>query len=148
MTRLTSVVVLGAGMVGICTALQLAQRGHAVTLVDRREPGVSAEAMEAARQAYEAAGVSAGDIDVAEIHDCFSMAEVVHSEDLGLVPRGMGAKWAAEGRTAVGGDIAINANADARIARAGSGHSSPLRASISRSRRTHASRAHLQWSVP
>ena len=39
MTRSTSVVVLGAGMVGICTALQLAQRGHAVTLVDRREPG-------------------------------------------------------------------------------------------------------------
>ncbi len=39
MTRSTSVVVLGAGMVGTCTALQLAQRGHAVTLVDRREPG-------------------------------------------------------------------------------------------------------------
>ncbi|HEX5739073.1 MAG TPA: FAD-dependent oxidoreductase, partial [Hydrogenophaga sp.] len=34
-----SVVVLGAGMIGTCTALQLALRGHAVTLVDRREPG-------------------------------------------------------------------------------------------------------------
>jgi D-amino-acid dehydrogenase len=33
------VLVLGAGMVGTCTALQLALRGHAVTLVDRREPG-------------------------------------------------------------------------------------------------------------
>lgn len=33
------VVVLGAGIVGTCTALQLAMRGHAVTLVDRREPG-------------------------------------------------------------------------------------------------------------
>ena len=34
-----SVIVLGAGMVGVCTALHLQQRGHAVTLVDRREPG-------------------------------------------------------------------------------------------------------------
>ncbi len=33
------VLVLGAGMVGVCTALQLALRGHRVTLVDRREPG-------------------------------------------------------------------------------------------------------------
>jgi len=35
----SSVLVLGAGMVGTCTALHLAMRGHAVTLVDRREPG-------------------------------------------------------------------------------------------------------------
>jgi D-amino-acid dehydrogenase len=35
----TSVLVLGAGMVGTCTALRLAQRGHAVALIDRREPG-------------------------------------------------------------------------------------------------------------
>ncbi len=64
--------------------------------------------VEAAARAYQTAGITAADIDVAEIHDCFSMAEVVHSEDLGLVPRGMGAKWAADGRTSVGGDIAIN----------------------------------------
>src|SRR5690606_19326472 len=35
----TSVLVLGGGMVGSCAALHLAQRGHAVTLIDRREPG-------------------------------------------------------------------------------------------------------------
>lgn len=35
----TTVIVLGAGMVGTCTALQLQARGHTVTLVDRREPG-------------------------------------------------------------------------------------------------------------
>ena len=34
-----SVIVLGAGMVGTCTAVHLALRGHDVTLVDRREPG-------------------------------------------------------------------------------------------------------------
>jgi D-amino-acid dehydrogenase len=35
----SSVIVLGAGMVGTCTALHLALRGHDVTLIDRREPG-------------------------------------------------------------------------------------------------------------
>jgi acetyl-CoA C-acetyltransferase len=58
--------------------------------------------------AYKAAGLTPKDIDFCELHDCFSMAEIIDSEDLGLVPRGMGAKWAADGRTRVGGDIPIN----------------------------------------
>ena len=62
----------------------------------------------AARQAYALAGVGPGDIDLVELHDCFSIAEIIDSEDLGLVPRGEGAGWAAEGRTAVGGDVAVN----------------------------------------
>jgi acetyl-CoA C-acetyltransferase len=62
----------------------------------------------AAERAYAMAGVSPADVDVVELHDCFSIAEIVDSEDLGLVPRGEGAIWAAEGRTAVDGQIAIN----------------------------------------
>lgn len=62
----------------------------------------------AAREAYRAAGVAPADIDVVELHDCFSIAEVIDSEDLGLVPRGQGAVWAADGRTGVDGPIAIN----------------------------------------
>jgi acetyl-CoA C-acetyltransferase len=62
----------------------------------------------AASLAYRAAGVGPRDIDVCELHDCFSIAEIIDSEDLGLVPRGHGGGWAAEGRTAVGGDVAIN----------------------------------------
>jgi acetyl-CoA C-acetyltransferase len=64
----------------------------------------------AAERAYQEAGITAQDLDLAELHDCFSMAEIIHSEDLGLVPRGQGARWAADGRTAVDGDIAINAS--------------------------------------
>jgi acetyl-CoA C-acetyltransferase len=62
----------------------------------------------AATRAYEMAGITPRDVDVVELHDCFSVAEIVDSEDLGLVPRGEGAIWAAEGRTAVGGQIPIN----------------------------------------
>lgn len=62
----------------------------------------------AAQRAYAMAGLSAKDIDVVELHDCFSVAEIIDSEDLGLIPRGQGAKWAREQRTAVNGEVAIN----------------------------------------
>lgn len=64
----------------------------------------------AARLAYEQAGLTPADIDFVELHDCFSIAEIVDSEDLGVVPRGEGAIYAREGRTLVGGDIPINAS--------------------------------------
>lgn len=62
----------------------------------------------AAEQAYLAAGITADQLDVVELHDCFSVAEIIDSEDLGVVPRGEGARWAHEGRTAIHGDVAIN----------------------------------------
>ncbi|MFN7306194.1 MAG: thiolase C-terminal domain-containing protein [Acetobacteraceae bacterium] len=62
----------------------------------------------AARKAYEIAGIKPQDVDLVELHDCFSIAEIVDSEDLGLIPRGQGAAWAAEGRTSISGDIPIN----------------------------------------
>lgn len=62
----------------------------------------------AAGRAYAMAGIKPQDIDLVELHDCFSIAEIVDSEDLGLIPRGRGAAWAAEGRTSVTGDIPIN----------------------------------------
>lgn len=46
--------------------------------------------IEAARRAYAAAGVGPGDIDVAELHDCFSIAEIVDAEDLGFFAKGEG----------------------------------------------------------
>jgi acetyl-CoA C-acetyltransferase len=64
--------------------------------------------VQAARQAYDYAGLQPADIDLVELHDCFSIAEIIDSEDLGFVPRGQGAFYAAEGRTAVGGDRPIN----------------------------------------
>lgn len=64
--------------------------------------------VEAARQAYEMARVRPEDLDFVELHDCFSMAEIIDSEDLGIVPRGEGGAWAEEGRTAVDGDVPIN----------------------------------------
>jgi acetyl-CoA C-acetyltransferase len=64
--------------------------------------------VEAGRRAFAEAGVGPGDVDFVELHDCFSISEIIDAEDLGLMPRGAGAGWAAEGRTALGGDLPIN----------------------------------------
>lgn len=62
----------------------------------------------AAELAYKQAGVTPKDIDVVELHDCFSIAEVVDSEDLGFFRKGEGAHAVQSGATSVGGDIPIN----------------------------------------
>lgn len=63
----------------------------------------------AAARAYAAAGVGPADIDVVELHDCFSIAAIVDAEDLGLFAPGEAATAIAEGETAVrGGGVAVN----------------------------------------
>jgi len=62
----------------------------------------------AARVAYAQAGVGPQDVDVAEVHDCFTIAEILAVEDLGFVPKGEGGPWTAEGRSRIGGDVAVN----------------------------------------
>ncbi len=62
----------------------------------------------AASQAYEMAGVSANDIRIAEVHDCFTIAEVVASEDIGFFAPGEGFKAAEDGMTARTGAKPIN----------------------------------------
>ena len=65
-------------------------------------------AKEASRQAYEMAGITADDVDLAEVHDCFTIAEIVASEDLGFFAPGEGPRAVDEGRTALDGDRPIN----------------------------------------
>jgi acetyl-CoA C-acetyltransferase/acetyl-CoA acyltransferase len=87
--------------------------GHATDVVpigDKETPHVTQAARDAASEAYGQAGVSAAEVDFAEVHDCFTGAEVLASEALGLVPDGEGGFAAAEGRTARDGEIPINAS--------------------------------------
>jgi len=62
----------------------------------------------AAERAYGMAGVGPGEIDVAEVHDCFSIAEICCIEALGFVERGHGGRAARDGTTALGGRIPVN----------------------------------------
>lgn len=65
-------------------------------------------AQEAARQAYEMAGVGPGDIDVAEVHDCFTIAELLAYEDLGFAKPGEGVGLIEDKETYVGGKKPVN----------------------------------------
>jgi acetyl-CoA C-acetyltransferase len=62
----------------------------------------------AARQAYRMAGVSPRDIDVCELHDSFSIAEILAVESLGFFERGKGGEATMKGETMIGGKVAIN----------------------------------------
>jgi acetyl-CoA C-acetyltransferase len=62
----------------------------------------------AARKAYDMAGVKPSDIDVAEVHDCFTIAEIIAYEDLGFCKPGEGGKLVERGETFRDGSIPVN----------------------------------------
>jgi acetyl-CoA acetyltransferase len=62
----------------------------------------------AARRAYGEAGIGPADVDVAEVHDCFTIAEIMAYEDLGFCRPGEGGRLIGEGRTLLSGDIPVN----------------------------------------
>jgi acetyl-CoA C-acetyltransferase len=62
----------------------------------------------AAERAYKMAGKKPTDIHFAEVHDCFTIAEIIVAEDLGFFKKGEGGKGAESGETHIGGRIPIN----------------------------------------
>ena len=64
----------------------------------------------ASAQAYAMAGLAAKDIQVAEVHDCFTIAELLAYEDLGFCEKGKAGQFIEEGHTQIGGDRPVNAS--------------------------------------
>ena len=62
----------------------------------------------AAEQAYAQARVTPADIDFAEVHDCFTITEILNYEDLGFCRRGEGGRFVEEGRASLGGEKPVN----------------------------------------
>jgi acetyl-CoA acetyltransferase len=71
-------------------------------------PDVNTLTRNAARQAYEAAGVVPGDLDLVELHDCFATAELVHYDNLMLCPAGEAAAFFESGATWRDGATPVN----------------------------------------
>ncbi len=90
--------------------VQIAGTGQATgrPLHDAEELTSLPAAKAACSQAYEMAGVTAQDIQVAEVHDCFTIAEIIATEDLGFFEPGEGPRAVDEGRAALDGDKPIN----------------------------------------
>jgi len=77
--------------------------------MSKRENYVGLEAsVKASRMAYRMADVKPNDVDVAEVHDCFTIAEIMAYEDLGFCMKGEGARMVREDETEVGGRIPVN----------------------------------------
>jgi len=85
-----------------------AQASDTISLHNRRELTTLDATVVASKKAKKQANVSSKDIDVVEVHDCFTIAEICAIEDLGFVKKGEGGKFTENGETAIGGKIPVN----------------------------------------
>ncbi|MDD1774399.1 MAG: thiolase domain-containing protein, partial [Methanobacterium sp.] len=85
-----------------------AQASGTIALQERRDITTIDSTVTAARRAYKMAGVQPKDIDVAEVHDCFSINGLLAIEDLGFVEKGQAGPAVEDGMTERDGQIPIN----------------------------------------
>lgn len=79
-----------------------------MSLTSRNEFASFECSVHAVKQAYKMARVTARNLDVAEVHDSFTSAEIINYEDLGFCRRGDGGKFIQDGQTYIGGKIPVN----------------------------------------
>lgn len=85
--------------------------GHAqdsLNLANRKSLTSLSATKKAAKEAYKKAGITPQDITVAEVHDCFTIAEILAIEDLGFFKPGSGGRATLSGKTTHGGKVVIN----------------------------------------
>jgi acetyl-CoA C-acetyltransferase len=91
--------------------VRIAASAHAtdsIALHERDDVAWLASTERAARLAYAQAGIEPADLSFCEVHDCFTIAEILVIEALGLAPRGCGGSGAESGATALGGKVPVN----------------------------------------
>ncbi len=89
----------------------LVASGHAVdsiALHERKNLTEIKATKLAAKQAYKEAGISPKEVDFAEVHDCFTIAEILAYEDLGFCEKGKGGKFIEEGESTLKGSLPVN----------------------------------------
>jgi acetyl-CoA acetyltransferase len=90
------------------SVLASAAASDAMLLHDKRDLARVPATERAAAAAYRQAGLGPESVDVVELHDCFTIAEIVATEGLGLFEPGMGGVAAERGWTSLGGKIPVN----------------------------------------
>ncbi len=85
-----------------------AQASGTIALHDRKDLTTIDSTVHASRNAYKMAGLQPKDIDLVEVHDCFSINGLLAVEDLGFVEKGKGGIAIEEGMTELDGDIPVN----------------------------------------
>jgi len=84
------------------------QASDTIGLYERQSFTSLAAAKLAAKTAYEMAAIKHKDVNVAEVHDCFTIAEIIAYEDLGFCKPGEGGRLVEDGETKLGGRIPVN----------------------------------------
>ncbi|OGJ37673.1 MAG: hypothetical protein A2383_04140 [Candidatus Pacebacteria bacterium RIFOXYB1_FULL_39_46] len=90
---------------------QILGYGHAqdsLDLAGRSSLTTLAATTQAVEQALKKAKIKRSQLQVAEVHDCFTIAEILAIEDLGFFPKGQGGQATLDGETTIGGKIVIN----------------------------------------
>lgn len=87
------------GMACATASMSVLRRPHLVGLPSAEQAG---------KIAYEMAGIRPSDVKVADVHDCFTIAEIMAYEDLGFCEKGEGGPFVADHQTYVGGKVAVN----------------------------------------
>ncbi len=88
----------------------IAQTSDRVALEEKEDITTFPAVRKAAEKAYRMAGTGPADIEFAEVHDCFTIAEIIAIEDLGFAKAGQGGPYTAEGCTLVTGPKPVNAS--------------------------------------
>jgi acetyl-CoA C-acetyltransferase len=88
--------------------LASAQASDTIALHDRRDISTLDATVAAGERAFRRAKITHKDIDLVEVHDCFSIAEICAIEDLGFCKKGEGGKFTADGETALNSSIPVN----------------------------------------
>ena len=84
------------------------QTSDTIGLYERKSLTSLLSAKLAAKTAFEMAGITPQDVDVAEVHDCFTIVELITYEDLGFCQPGEGGKLVESGETRLGGRMPVN----------------------------------------
>ena len=93
------------------TPIKVTGMGNAtdtMALHDREDITLTKSTIKASEEAYKMSGLNPEDIDVAEVHDCFTINELIAYEDLGFTEKGKGGELIEEGQTEIGGKIPVN----------------------------------------
>jgi len=88
--------------------LASSQASDTIALHDRRDISTLDVSVAAGRRAFSMSGLSPKDIDLVEVHDCFTIAEICAIEDLGFCKKGEAGRLTGEGVTALHGDLPVN----------------------------------------
>lgn len=84
------------------------QATDTISLHDRRDISTLDATVAAADRAFKMAKLEREDIDLVEVHDCFTIAELCAIEDMGFCKKGEAGKFTEEGETALGGKLPVN----------------------------------------